>query len=65
MEILVIELVEVILERAEKEIDLLMPGYTHLQRGQVGETFYGMIGNFDEFLTEFDQFSLFDGAIGF
>ena len=45
MEILVIELVEVILERAEKEIDLLMPGYTHLQRGQVGETFYGMIGN--------------------
>lgn len=34
---MVLELVEVILDRAEREMDLLMPGYTHLQRGQVGE----------------------------
>ena len=35
MEKMVIELVEVFLNRAEKDIELLMPGYTHLQRGQV------------------------------
>ena len=39
MEKMVIELVEVILDRAEKDIDLLMPGYTHLQRGQVCKDF--------------------------
>ena len=35
MEKMIIELVEVLLDRAEKDIDLLMPGYTHLQRAQV------------------------------
>ena len=34
-----IELMHVILGRAEREMDLLMPGYTHLQRGQVSKYF--------------------------
>jgi argininosuccinate lyase len=29
------QLIAVFIERAEKEIDILMPGYTHLQRAQV------------------------------
>ena len=30
-----ITLLQVIAERAEKDIDYVMPGYTHLQRAQV------------------------------
>lgn len=30
-----LDLLKVIAERAENDIDYIMPGYTHLQRGQV------------------------------
>lgn len=30
-----VDLLKVVVERAEQDIDYVMPGYTHLQRGQV------------------------------
>lgn len=68
MEKMVVELVEVILDRAEREMDLLMPGYTHLQRGQVGENLVETIAILKGLLINFDflyKFSPFDGATGF
>lgn len=44
IEALLITLLNVITERADKEIDYLMPGYTHLQRGQVIHVFEKAIG---------------------
>ena len=38
IEALLIKFLIVITERADKEIDYLMPGYAHLQRGQMIHT---------------------------
>lgn len=35
------DLLRVIAERAEQDIDYIMPGYTHLQRAQVVRTYQG------------------------
>jgi len=38
IETYLVDLLKVIAERAEADIDYLMPGYTHLQRAQVSHT---------------------------
>jgi argininosuccinate lyase len=39
-----IDLIKVVAERAEADIDYIMPGYTHLQRAQVIQTWINIKG---------------------
>jgi argininosuccinate lyase len=39
-----IDLIRVVGERAEADMDYIMPGYTHLQRAQVIQTWINMRG---------------------